>query len=325
MSFDETLETLAARIVDSAKTVRTFRENPENVSSDGTVLPPTAPEDIQRARHTILEASYEIYQLCSESSEYLEQHQIRVSLLLLLHLPSLHTTNPTTYPYLCKHPINIPVAPETLGPNTLLQYQQLTCLQWLLHFKILNHIPLTTSVPFATVAAAANVPLARLKSVSRMAMTGGLLCEPVPDHLAHSRISAKFVAEPEFLDWATFMTKYSAPTAAGFTEATERWGDTAEKNQTAYNVSFNTDLSFFAHVSQSTDMSKIFAGYMRSMGKSELTAFKHILSGFDWAALGKAHIIDVSCLDVRSATHPLFSLPHGIIPIYDDGLTFITL
>ncbi|TVY65610.1 O-methyltransferase aurJ, partial [Lachnellula suecica] len=175
----------------------------------------------------------------------------------------------------------------------VVNYQQLACLQWLVHFNIFNEIPLNASIPFTTVAALAKVPVGRLRSVARMAMTGGILSEPQPEYVAHSRISKDFSERPTLVDWAVFMTKYSAPTAAKFAQATERWGDTSEKNQTAYNVAFNTDLPFFVHLTKSPERSAEFAGYMRSLGESEGTAFKHILTGFDWGSVGKATLVDV--------------------------------
>ncbi|KAF7871499.1 hypothetical protein EAF04_003606 [Stromatinia cepivora] len=183
-------------------------------------------------------------------------------------------------------------------PNDYLEqhqvnYQQLSCLKWLLHFNILNHIPLDEPILFGTVAESANVPLSRLKSVARMAITGGMLCEPQPDYLTHSRISAQFATNNNLIDWAKFMTQYSAPTAEKFAEATARWGDTSEKNQTAYNVAFGTELPFFEHLAQSQDRTATFAAYMRSLNNSQGIALKHILGGLDWGSLGKANIVDV--------------------------------
>ena len=128
-----------------------------------------------------------------------------------------------------------------------------------------------------------------------MAMTGGFLREPEPEYVAHSAISAAFVTQPAFQDWAQFMTSYSAPTAHHLAEATDRWGDTQASNQTAYNIAFNTELPFFAHVAESKERTEMFAKYMRSLGHSEALALRHVLDGFNWAGLGEAHIIDVSC------------------------------
>ena len=125
-------------------------------------------------------------------------------------------------------------------------------------------------------------------------MTGGFLSEPEPEHLAHSRISAQFAAQPALRDWASFMTEYSAPTAGRFAEATLKWGDTVRKDQTAYNIAFKTDMPFFEHIGLREETAGVFARYMRSLGQDEGLAMRHVLKGFDWAALGSGHVIDVS-------------------------------
>lgn len=137
-----------------------------------------------------------------------------------------------------------------------------------------------------------------------MSMTGGFLAEPKPEHLAHSRISAQFAAQPALQDWAKFMVKYSAPTAARMTGATQKWGDTVQKNQTAYNVAFGTDMPFFDHVGRQEETAALFARYMRSQEHSEGSTMRHILKVFDWAALGEGHVVDVS-----------LSLSHGFVSV----------
>lgn len=144
-----------------------------------------------------------------------------------------------------------------------------SCLRWLLHFNILAHLlpPLNCSgTRLATMAHSAKVPLTRLKSVARMSMTGGFLCEPEPKHLAHSRISAQFAAQPALQDWAKFMTSYSAPTAERMAEATQNLGDTVRKDQTAYNNAFGTEMPVFEHVGREEETAALFARYMRSHG-----------------------------------------------------------
>ncbi|MCJ1366857.1 hypothetical protein MMC16_005987 [Acarospora aff. strigata] len=183
-------------------------------------------------------------------------------------------------------------ASDYLGRQAV-QFQQLSCLRWLCHFRILSHIPLHGSVPYSEVAAAAGVPESQLKSIARMAMTSSLLSEPIPGEIAHNATSALFVANPNLFDWALFMTEASAPTAAKFAEATEKWGATDVKNQTAYNIAMATDLPFFDHIAKSPEMTKQFAGYMKNVTTSEGTSVKHLLNGFDWASLGEATIVDV--------------------------------
>ncbi len=143
------------------------------------------------------------------------------------------------------------------------------------------------------VASITGVPEVQLRSVARMAMTSNFLCEPVLGELAHNAVSALFVTNPALLDWAMFMTQFSMPAAAKLVEATEKWGTTSAKNQTAVNVAFDTDLPLFDFIQQSPEMTKQFAAYMKNVTASEGTKIKHLLTGFDWAGLGEATVVDV--------------------------------
>lgn len=176
-----------------------------------------------------------------------------------------------------------------------LQYQSLSCLRWLLDLNILAHIPTNNDpISFIDVATSANVPLVRLKSVARMAMTGGFLCEPKPEHVAHSAISMAFVERPAFQDWGRFMTHFAAPVSQSYAEATERWGGTLKNNETAFNIAYRTETPFFEYLKHSRELTELFAKYMRGLGESEGLDPRHVLGGFDWAGLGEAHVVDVS-------------------------------
>ena len=178
---------------------------------------------------------------------------------------------------------------------SLSQYQYLSCLNWLTDFDIFAHLPLTvgSSVPFESIAQAAHVPLDRLKRVARMSITSGFLSEPHPGKLAHSSLSLPFSRQAGLRDWVTFITRFSAPAAGRFAEATRRWGDTVQKNQTAHNVAFETDLPFFEHIRQDEATVALFARYMHSQGQTDSSAIRHTLSGFDWEKVGAGHVVDV--------------------------------
>lgn len=183
--------------------------------------------------------------------------------------------------------------PSEYLPRLAVWYQQLACLRWLCRFNVFSLVPLRGWIPYSTVAACAKVPESQLKSIARMAMTNNLFSEPTPNHLAHSATSALLVTNPNFHDWAVFMTDFSVPTAGKLVEATEKWGDSVRKNETAFNIAFDTDRPFFDYLSQFPERTKQFAGYMKSVTNSEGTDIKHLLSGFDWASLGEATVIDI--------------------------------
>ena len=127
----------------------------------------------------------------------------------------------------------------------------------------------------------------------RMAITSNFLSEPMPGNVAHNAVSALFVSNPRLVDWAKFMTDFSMPAAAAFVEATEKWGVTDQKNQTAFNIANKMDVSLFEFFAQSPELANCFASYMKSVQGSHGTSLQHLLTGFDWAGLGEAVVVDV--------------------------------
>ena len=126
-----------------------------------------------------------------------------------------------------------------------------------------------------------------------MAITSNFLCEPIADNVAHNAVSTVFVTKPGLVDWAKFMTQFSMPAAAAFVEAIEKWGVTDKKNETAFNVATSTNVPLFDVFAKSPELANCFASYMKSVQASHGTSLKHLLTGFDWAGLGEAVVVDV--------------------------------
>ena len=126
-----------------------------------------------------------------------------------------------------------------------------------------------------------------------MAITSNLLCEPVPGRVAHNAVSALFVTSPLLLDWSKFMTQFSMPAASAMLEATEKWGVTVAKNETAFNIATNTNEPLFDYFAKSPIVANQFASYMKSVQASYGTNLQHLVTGFDWASLGDAVVVDV--------------------------------
>ncbi|KAA8642771.1 hypothetical protein EYZ11_002931 [Aspergillus tanneri] len=174
-----------------------------------------------------------------------------------------------------------------------IQSQHLACLRWLCHFKVVSHVPLDHSVSYEHVAAAAQVPVAQLRSIARMAMTAGFLAETQAGQLSHNSLSAAFVQNPSLVEWALFVAEGTASTASKLVEATEKFGITKEKTQTAYNLAKSTDLPFFDYLNSDARLAGQFAAYMKNITNTEATSIKHVLSAFDWQGLGKATVVDI--------------------------------
>ncbi|KAF2230549.1 hypothetical protein EV356DRAFT_536266 [Viridothelium virens] len=184
--------------------------------------------------------------------------------------------------------------PRDYLPHLAANYQHLVCLKWLISLEVLKHIPLLGKVSYSQLASSADVPESQLKGVARMAMVHGFLHEPEPGTVAHSRSSALLVKDESFMNWARWMTNYSAPTAYQFPEATKRWGNTEAKNETAFNLAMDVRQPFFDHLRQQKEMNTMFSGYMRNVASTEGVSFKHLVNGFDWAKLPSgATVVDV--------------------------------
>jgi hypothetical protein len=169
--------------------------------------------------------------------------------------------------------------------------QVLVCVRWLVHLNVLEHIPLTGSIQYDQLASTAEVPVAQLKSVARMAMTSGFLQEPELGVIAHSPFSALLVQDQGFMDWARFLTEYSVPSAYKFPEATTQWGTTEAKDQTAFSLAMNKQMPFFDYLGEEPGMAKVFANYMRNVASTEGIKFDHLLSGFDWNKLAPGSVV----------------------------------
>ncbi|GMF93149.1 unnamed protein product [Aspergillus oryzae] len=153
-------------------------------------------------------------------------------------------------------------------------------------------LPLEGSIAYADLAVLAKAPEPQLISVVRMAMTNGLFLESPPQHLAHSATSALLRNDADFHDWAVTMSDLSFPTAFAMVEAHERWPNSVEGNQTAYNIAVGSELPFFSHLAEQSDRKRQFAGFMRSMARSQGTDVEKLAEGWDWAALGQACVVD---------------------------------
>jgi 2-polyprenyl-6-methoxyphenol hydroxylase-like FAD-dependent oxidoreductase len=122
----------------------------------------------------------------------------------------------------------------------------------------------------------------------------GFLYEETPGNVAHSRTSALLATDPSFYNWARWLTNYSVPSAYHFPDATQKWGETEKKNETAFNIAMDVEMPFFGYLKENAKMNTMFSSYMRNVASSEATSFKHIVAGFDWGSLAVgATVVDV--------------------------------
>ncbi|KAK8009834.1 hypothetical protein PG990_008799 [Apiospora arundinis] len=176
------------------------------------------------------------------------------------------------------------------------QQAQYACLHWVVHFDILKQMPRPpASISYENLAIKAQVPLVTLRSVLRMLMTMGLLCETTEGHVSHNTISAPFSDNAHFEVWLRHVVNHTVPLFSSMIGATEKYGGSKKINETAFNVVANTELSFFEHLKDQPELEHEFDMYMKSQAEINTgVRAEHLLQGFAWGALpAGALVVDV--------------------------------
>jgi hypothetical protein len=176
----------------------------------------------------------------------------------------------------------------------------LACLQWLGGFQVLACIPLSGSVPLKDVADIAGVPEQQLERVVHTMATAGFLHEPQPGHVAHTPLSAPFVIKPSLLDAGIFLSETAAPAALHMAAATRRFEGSQRANESAYNVAFNTPVTFGAICEQSSKLQRQWHAFQHYGIGDVDTGVQEVLTRLDWAALGHVSVVDVSSNEDRA-------------------------
>ena len=144
-----------------------------------------------------------------------------------------------------------------------------------------------------------------------MAVVNGFLEEPAPGHIAHSRLSGLLLRDDNFLNWARWMLNYSIPTAYKLADATEKWGETDAKNETAFQLAMGTTDPFFDYLRKDATLTKVFSDYMRNVTASWPWSLQHAVDGFDWASLpAGAKVVDVGGSHGQLAVKVASKHPH---------------
>ncbi|KAL8747707.1 MAG: hypothetical protein Q9190_000448 [Brigantiaea leucoxantha] len=195
------------------------------------------------------------------------------------------------------------------------QNQLLACLQWLGEFQIPACIPFSGTVAFKDVADLAGVPETQLCRVVRMTATAGFLREPDPGHVAHSALSASFVTKRSFLDAAMFLAKTAAPTALQMSVASRRFGNSRQPNESAYNVAFDTSVTFASVYERQPKLQRQWPAFLRHSTDDVDASVTDILTRLDWLTLGEASVVEVGATStaIAMALADLYPCLHFIL------------
>ncbi|KAH7060545.1 S-adenosyl-L-methionine-dependent methyltransferase [Macrophomina phaseolina] len=197
------------------------------------------------------------------------------------------------------------------GPNQYLthlsvKYECLACLRWLCHFRIPDLVPPTGAITYRLLSKRASVDQTELERVLRMMMADNVFRESADGQVAHSSISLLFT-DPNFSAAVHLHSEIFLPAAMKYVDQCEKRPTGADTSQTAYNLALGTKLPFFEYMQTSPDKARAFELAMKSVAEEDGNNIRYLVSGFDWAKLDEAMIVDVggstgySCIALASA------------------------
>ncbi|RYC56966.1 hypothetical protein CHU98_g9229, partial [Xylaria longipes] len=182
------------------------------------------------------------------------------------------------------------------------QNQLLACLRWLGDFQVLAFIPLEGSIATRDVADLSGTPETQLTRVIHMMSTAGFLHQPQPGHVAHTSLSIPFVTNPSLLDASLFLSETAALSAFQMSAATQRFGMSDRRDETAYNLAFSTPAAFANVYMQRPRLQRQWRAYLRfGAGDFEMDLLD-ILSRYNWNGLGNATVVEVGSFSTATAT-----------------------
>ena len=178
-------------------------------------------------------------------------------------------------------------------------------------------VPLEGSITYADLAAKVNVPEGRLRRVIHYALNNHIFIASGPDSIAHSATSAEAVLDPFVYGWIEHNVFEVGPAALKVTDAVEKFGDSEEPGHAGAALALPVEEGLFFWMENDgvgepseeilggkivkSDRTKgyrnrRFGAAMHSMMIGGAHAAAHVNNGFDWEALGKGTVVDVSFL-----------------------------
>ena len=166
----------------------------------------------------------------------------------------------------------------------------------MLEFNIPSLVPEGdhASTTYRDLSTATGVPEQDLRRILRFAMTQDLFEEPTSGRVAHTPYSLAFAHNEGYRQVVLLQTGFFAPMMKCLSK-TMKLPDAA-RGRSAFNVAMQTDESFYSYVSKDAELTKRFGAGMRFVATAEDTSPQFLSDAFDWAGLGKAHVVDVSTL-----------------------------
>ncbi|KAL7897364.1 S-adenosyl-L-methionine-dependent methyltransferase [Trichoderma sp. SZMC 28014] len=172
-------------------------------------------------------------------------------------------------------------------------------LQAICEFKIAEAVPLTEAISYEELAIKIHdltdttVEPSDLRRLMRLAIANNIFHEPKLGSIAHNRSSLLLLEDESLANWTAFYTMDLLAPISQTVAAMKTWPGSQETNQTGVNIAFNHKESFFDHLQADEARARRYDLMLQSHGQREGYDVSHTVSGYPWAKLGKATVVDM--------------------------------
>ncbi|KAM0478967.1 hypothetical protein ACHAPX_004945 [Trichoderma viride] len=164
-------------------------------------------------------------------------------------------------------------------------------LQAICEFRIAEAVPLTGTVSYEDLATkiydltSTTMLPSDLRRLMRLAIANNIFHEPKIGSVAHNRASLLLLEDETLAGWTAFYTMDLLAPISQTVAAMKAWPGSQETNQTA--------KSFFDHLQADEARARRYDLMLQSHGQREGYDVSHTVSGYPWAKLGKATVVDM--------------------------------
>ncbi|KAL7941177.1 S-adenosyl-L-methionine-dependent methyltransferase [Trichoderma barbatum] len=191
-----------------------------------------------------------------------------------------------------------------LGPRESLKTMAWEAISYIpLHaiceFKIAEAVPLLGLISYEDLSTEVHrltgtviIP-SDLRRLLRLAIANNMFHEPKIGSVAHNRTSLLLLDDTALSNWVSFYTMDMMAPVAYTVAAMRKWPGSQEGNQTGVNFAFSHEKSFFDHLQADEARAKRYDLMLQSHGSREGYEISHTVSGYPWARLGAATVVDM--------------------------------
>ena len=151
-----------------------------------------------------------------------------------------------------------------------------------------QNVPLESTITYTELACACGLreDVDKLRRIVRYAIGMCLFREPFLDEVGHNAASRILATEPSARDWLGRNVMEALPSAVCLTDALSMWPGSTSRENTAANIAFGYQGSWFEWLRTQPERAARFSGGMGFMSSdAKATAVTDVTEGFDWKGL----------------------------------------